>query len=47
MTASTPFAEGLEDAARREALRWWNEGNEEGALDLLRACTEMAAEQQA
>lgn len=37
-----PFAEGLEDAARREALRWYLEGNEEGAEDLLRAAREIA-----
>lgn len=37
-----PFAEGLEDAARREALRWYLEGNEEGAEDLLAAARAIA-----
>lgn len=40
-----PFAEGLEDTARREALRKFNEGDEEGALDLLAAAREIAREE--
>ena len=33
---------GLEDWIRRWALVWWNEGNEEGALDLLAIAREVA-----
>lgn len=40
----TPFTEGLEDAARREALRKFNEGDEEGCLDLLAAARAMAGD---
>ena len=32
---------GLEDWIRRWALVWWNEGNEEGALDLLAIAREV------
>lgn len=35
--------EGLEDAARREALKRYLDGDEEGALDLLAAAHAMAA----
>lgn len=32
----------LEDFIRRAALDWWNEGNEEGARDLLAVAHEIA-----
>lgn len=37
-----PSSAEFEEVARRGALRWFLEGNEEGALDLLRAAREMA-----
>lgn len=43
MNAAPTFAEGLENVARREALRLWNAGDEEGALDLLAAASAIAA----
>lgn len=42
MTAPAPAAKGFEDLARRGALEWFLEGNEEGAEDLLAAARAIA-----